>query len=173
MNSFLKLGLAYKVFKQFGDKRLLNDFYDFISFAEKKFPLVGLDPNIEDIALVFELLENNLDNLENGTFNERNFVDIPIKNYIIKFESEYKETVRYEYDVPYKAPSVRMAEKMFSYEIDDGSISPEDDGKLIKKVHLDTDFIGERLVGIKDAPSDIQETTKRIVRELLNKKLNR
>ena len=57
--------------------------------------------------------------------------------------------------------------------MDEGLISPSDDGKEVNIEYYDTDFIDEGIKGIRESKENVQETTKRIVRELINRKLNR
>ena len=146
---------------------------NFINFADSYFSILNLDTDIETIGLFFELLEVNLKNLENGTLDQTNFVNVELKSYDISFYETYTSTYRIDYIVPYKAPNVGLAEKLFGYEMDEGLISPSDDGKEVNREYYDTDFIDEGIKGIRESKENVQETTKRIVRELINRKLNR
>jgi hypothetical protein len=66
-----------------------------------------------------------------------------------------------------------LAEKLFGYEMDEGLISPSDDGKEVRRENVDTEFVDEGLVSVRASKENVQETTKRIVRELINRKLNK
>ena len=178
MDKLRQTKLVYDLLKRFGDVSIVRDYdsdsvSNFIEFADNNFHYLNLDTNIETIGLFFELLEVNLENLENGTLDQTNFVDVELKSYDIGFYETYSSTYRIDYIVPYKAPNVGLAEKLFGYEMEEGLISPSDDGKEVNREYYDTDFIDEGIKSVRESKENVQETTKRIVRELINRKLNR
>ena len=178
MDKVRQIKLVYDLLKRFGDVSIIRDYdsdsvSNFIEFADNNFHYVNLDTSIEVIGLFFELLEVNLVHLENGTLDQTNFVDVELKSYDIGFYETYSSTYRIDYIVPYKAPNVGLAEKLFGYEMEEGLISPSDDGKEVNREYYDTDFIDEGIKSVRESKENVQETTKRIVRELINRKLNR
>jgi hypothetical protein len=171
MDKLRQTKLVYDLLKRFGDVSIVRDYdsdsvSNFIEFADNNFHYVNLDTSIEVIGLFFELLEVNLVHLENGTLDQTNFVDVELKSYDIGFYETYSSTYRIDYIIPYKAPNVGLAEKLFGYEMDEGLISP-------RRENVDTEFVDEGLVSVRASKENVQETTKRIVRELINRKLNK
>lgn len=169
---FLKqIKLAYFILQRFGHESLLDNFFDFAEFADKRFQLVSLDNDINNVGIIFQGLKDNLSKLKSGELNEENVIIPELKTYYITFQERYNQLTEYTYGLEYKGPNESTAIKMFEYELQEGNITPSDDGKLLSKSVEDTEFVDEGVLAIDEKKDNIRESTKKIVREIYQRKL--
>lgn len=173
MDFLNEIKLVFLLLKKYGNESLLNDFEEFNDFAIKRFEMINLDGyDLPLIAKMFYALNENIDNLESKTLTLDNIIIPNEKTYTVTYYETYSELVRYTYQTKIVSPSRDLVAKMFTYSVDEGYI---DNAKPISKDHLDTEFGDEGILRVEEYSDDrsIKESTRKIVKELFERKLNK
>ena len=172
--SFLKdIKLAYFTLEKFANEELLNSFNDFCDFAYKRFPLVNLEnQDVSELGKLYYGLLINLDKLKSNTLNESNLIVPNEKNFVITYYETYNQLIRYTFAKDIQAPTAEMAKKIFNYSVDQGYIDNE---SYINKEFLDSEFDDEGIISAEEKidGNNLKESTRKIVRELYQRKLNK
>lgn len=168
-----EIKLVFLLLQKYGDESLLNDFEGFSNFAEKRFEMINLDGyDLPLVAKMFYALNENIDNLKSKTLTSDNII-IPDENtYTVTYYETYSELVRYTYQTKIVSPSRELVTKIFTYAVDEGYI---DNAKPISKDHLDSEFGDEGIIRVEEDSDDrsIKESTRKIVKEIFQRKLNK
>lgn len=173
MDFLNEIKLVFLLLKKYGDESLLNDFEGFSDFAEKRFGMINLDGyDLPLVVKMFYALNENIDNLESKTLTIDNIIEPDENTYTVTYYETYNELVRYTYQTKIVSPSRELVSKIFTYYVDEGYI---DNAKPISKEHLDTEFGDEGILRVEEYSDDrsIKESTRKIVKELYERKLNK
>lgn len=173
MSFLYKLKLAYFTILKFSNEKILNDFSDFCDFAYNRFPLVNIEnQDVTELGEIYYGLMVNLDKLKSNTLDESNLITPIKKNFEVEYYETYSVLTRYTYVQDIEAPTPEIAKKIFSYSVDQGYI---DNNSFINKHTIDTEFEDEGITSVKEKSDQksIKESTRKIVKELFERKLNK
>ena len=172
--TFLKqIKLAYFALQKFADEQLLNSFDKFCDFAYKRFSLLNLEnQDVSELSKIYYGLLLNLDKLKSNTLDESNLITPVEKNFVVTYYETYNQLIRYTYKKNIKAPTAELAKKSFTYSVDQGYI---DNDSHIDKEYIDSEFGDEGIISVDEEPNEknIKESTRKIVKELYERKLNK